>query len=60
VELEQARFDFDRVDIDAAGNDHVAHTVAEVEEAVLVEEADVAARDQPSRSISARASDLPW
>src|SRR6266446_5420657 len=43
---EQSRFDFGRVDVDAAGDHHVAGAVADKEIAVLVEIADIAERDE--------------
>src|SRR5882724_8864497 len=43
---EQSRFDLGRVDVDAAGDHHVAGAVADKEIAVLVEIADIAERDE--------------
>ncbi len=41
-------FDFGRIDVGAAAQDHVGEPVAEIEVAVGVEPADIAERSQPS------------
>ena len=45
-ELQETGLDLDRIDVDAARDDHVARAVTEVQEAVGVEEADVATGDE--------------
>ena len=43
----QHAFDLRRVDVDAAGDDHVLRAVAQIEEPVGVEIAEISSRDQP-------------
>jgi hypothetical protein len=43
---DQHRLDLGRIDVDAAGDHHVAHAVAQEEIAIPVDVSDVAARDQ--------------
>jgi hypothetical protein len=40
----QHRFDLSGIDVDPAGNDHVLRAVAEIEEPILIEIADIAGR----------------
>src|SRR5512140_2461091 len=46
--LHQFGFNFGRVDVGAAENDHVAGAPRQIEVAVIVEEADITGRDQPA------------